>query len=135
MGAHQVDDGAGSSPGAAHFKAEDTDSQGHHTPGAEGSPRATKTPRVHQRDSPRAAQHGVPSPDRLRVQTAAAAARNPSSHRVQKYHRMALVSAIQPSFGTDASSMNQGDPARQAEYDGEEYGSERTTSGRGSQSS
>ena len=119
------DNAAPTSPsGAMHLKTEDTDPTATHAT-TDHSPRANKVPSTHSRGSSRdtaprtwTQNNAVAAPDRLRGQAAAARSPSVSSQRSQKYYRMALVSAIQPSFGTDASSMNQGDEERKREEDG-----------------
>lgn len=148
MGNRQGDHDPAGSPKASRLKAEVADSKGSHNPAADtSSPHAAKAPRVHSRDTLQnaalrtwVAQHAISHPERLRGHaSAAASARSPPSQRSPKYYRMALVSAIQPSFGTDPASMDQGygesgrvDATGQSEHEQKDEGDGRTSPRQGS---
>lgn len=158
MGGHRDDDGpsrnlsAGEGGNPARRKSPMSDTQSPDDADLQSSthsPRAAKAPRVHSRRSSQETgpqtwtqQSPATTPDRARRQ--ATASRVPQPQLGPQYYRMALVSAIQPSFGTsfeteesrrereeEMQSRPPGDSAAQTEWKWKEDGDGRTGPGQG----
>lgn len=149
--AERVNPARRKSPMADTKSPSDADLQaGHHASTSTHSPRAAKAPRIHSKRSSQEAgpqtwiqQDPASTPDRARRQ--ATGSRIPQPQLGPQYYRMALVSSIQPSFGTsfetDASRRDRedeetqnrprGDSAAQAEWKWTDDGDGRTAPGQG----